>query len=740
MEKNLKGEKFLDRLYKGLHMSDEVMHTAENKDSKAEKINRYMERLERVNKRANKRESSMRNLKYLYHRKYVIKKENLPKYMSDDDKDRIINAQIESMDKWLDYLLDTNAPYPTWAKYWAFQGMLKIGTYDEANDVYQKRSKKTIAPFIETDPEIIAKCIDVVTKYVNSEKIHDEDLEKLIASGNFTKLYTLFIKNKKDNALRTDNMNDGKWITYHYETEEDIKRKKEKGITPEYKKLYNSLQGYNTHWCTAGSEDVAREQICGDDYSYEGGDFHVYYTKDENGDYKIPRLAIRMDKNDIGEIRGVADESQNVEEGFEEIIKDKIKTFKNISNENLEKYIKTINDTRKLTLLNKKNTRNEKFTEKDIEFIYELDNVIEGFGWKKDERIEKIINSRTVKGDYDSLRNKEDKIKFIIKISKMNNFNDNNNNLLIKDKEVIIEAVKENGSALQYASTELKEDKGIVLVAVNQYPGAIKYADKKLCKDEELLSIVLTEKYGRGLKYLTPDLKKDKNIVLKAVGYSGLALHDADESLKKDANVVLAAVEQNGNALAYANKELKDNRKIVLAAVSNKGSALQYASKELKNDKEIVLTAIKNDHSYSSEDRVLRYASKEQRKDKEVVLAAVKKYNDSFTYAADELKKDKDFILQLSREYNIKFSLYSIDNSLAKDEEILLSIIKDYRNSDFIDQKFKKDKDFILKAIKVKPLFIREIDKSLLNDKEFMAEVEKIKEQQEEEKERRMRR
>ena len=66
---------------------------------------------------------------------------------------------------------------------------------------------------------------------------------------------------------------------------------------PEYLKLYNSLQGYNTGWCTAGSRETAKEQL-------EEGDFYVYYSKDKNGNYTIPRLAIRMSEDEIAEIRG----------------------------------------------------------------------------------------------------------------------------------------------------------------------------------------------------------------------------------------------------------------------------------------------------------------------------------------------------------------------------------------------------------------------------------------------------
>lgn len=45
---NYKGETFLNRLYKDLHMSDEVMHTANINDNKNEKVRKYLDRLEHI--------------------------------------------------------------------------------------------------------------------------------------------------------------------------------------------------------------------------------------------------------------------------------------------------------------------------------------------------------------------------------------------------------------------------------------------------------------------------------------------------------------------------------------------------------------------------------------------------------------------------------------------------------------------------------------------------------------------
>ncbi len=44
--------------------------------------------------------------------------------------------------------------FPTWAKYWAFQGMLNIGAYDNKNEVYKRRDKSTVAPFVDLNQEV----------------------------------------------------------------------------------------------------------------------------------------------------------------------------------------------------------------------------------------------------------------------------------------------------------------------------------------------------------------------------------------------------------------------------------------------------------------------------------------------------------------------------------------------------------------------------------------------------------
>ena len=55
------------------------------------------------------------------------------------------------------------------------------------------------------------------------------------------------------------------------------------------------------------------------------------------------------------------------------------------------------------------------------------------------------------------------------------------------DKSFVLEAVKQDGLALEYADESLQKDKSIVLEAVKQDGVALEYADESLQKDPDII-------------------------------------------------------------------------------------------------------------------------------------------------------------------------------------------------------------------------------------------------------------
>ena len=67
------GEDFLNKLYREMHMSNEVIHKAGPSDTPEEKIRKYISRLEHVHELSRKSEHSLELLKKFYYDKYLIK-------------------------------------------------------------------------------------------------------------------------------------------------------------------------------------------------------------------------------------------------------------------------------------------------------------------------------------------------------------------------------------------------------------------------------------------------------------------------------------------------------------------------------------------------------------------------------------------------------------------------------------------------------------------------------------------
>ena len=281
------------------------------------------------------------------------------------------------------FLSEDAKVYPFWAKYWAFQGMLKLGTYDKAKGIFNKRDKNTISPFVDLNREALAMSIDLMIKILNKEEIDDKELENLVKTGSFQKIYTHILTKVLNNNKNIIKRNIGEWVKYNQGSD--------------HLPLVKSLEGYNTGWCTAG-ECTAKNQL-------KNGDFYVYYTLDENDEYKVPRVAIRMEYGKIGEIRGIA-KDQNLESEMEEVVKEKIKDFPD-----KEEYYRKVNDMKLLTHIYKKHNENKELTKEELRFLYEIDENIMGFGYGHDPRIKEIIEKRNKKKDLSYVLNcKEEQI------------------------------------------------------------------------------------------------------------------------------------------------------------------------------------------------------------------------------------------------------------------------------------------------------------------------------------------
>ena len=189
--------------------------------------------------------------------------------------------------------------------------------------------------------------------------------------------------------------------------------------------------------------------------------------------------------------------------------------------------------------------------------------------------------SDKLKNDKDVVFTSFQQLRYLLSTRKLEDYKD--------VKDMFLEGVKKDGSALQYANNELKNDKVFVLDAFKQNGIALRYASNELKNDKDVVFTSFQQ-----LKYLSPtrkleDYKDVKDMFLEAMKKNERnALFYASNELKGDKVFVLAAVKQNGNALAYASDNLKNDKEVVLVAVKQNGNALAYASNELKGDVNIL--------------------------------------------------------------------------------------------------------------------------------------------------------
>jgi hypothetical protein len=285
----------------------------------------------------------------------------------------IIADQRSSLDKWIDYLSSPDAPYSDALKYFTLRSVINMAEYDKEKKIYPQRSKGTTKPFPDLNREALAYVLDAISKKYQGQKTdqNDPEFEKLLQGENFAKLYAWAIEKVTPASEEQLSFNKGEWVKYPQGSD--------------HMPLIQSLQGHGTGWCTAG-ESTAKTQL-------QGGDFHVYYSNDQEGKPTIPRAAIRMEEGRIGEVRGIAKE-QNLDTGAVVVVEEKLKEFPDG-----ESYKKKVEDMRLLTNIENKTKEGQNLTAQDLVFLYEINSPIEGFGYQKDPRIVELRSQRSAEED-----------------------------------------------------------------------------------------------------------------------------------------------------------------------------------------------------------------------------------------------------------------------------------------------------------------------------------------------------
>ena len=179
------------------------------------------------------------------------------------------------------------------------------------------------------------------------------------------------------------------------------------------------------------------------------------------------------------------------------------------------------------------------------------------------------------------------------------------------NKEIVLIAVSKNGNELKHTQDELKKDREVVLAAIKTPKvdlfanEAIKYADKSFLSDFEIARVAAAFS-GNSLQYFADEIRQDKDIVSIAVNNSPGALDFADKSLLSDKDFILSlpskvyrADGSKFRAFSILGDKLKKDHDIVTKAIAMDCDLYQDLPKNLKEDLLIFTEALK-DTSFAS--------------------------------------------------------------------------------------------------------------------------------------------
>ena len=146
--------------------------------------------------------------------------------------------------------------------------------------------------------------------------------------------------------------------------------------------------------------------------------------------------------------------------------------------------------------------------------------------------------------------------------------------------------------SIESLSEELRDNEEVVIAAVTKNSTELQYASPRLKDDQKFILQIIILKNGKPgsiiLEHVSPNLKKNFNVVLAAVYASGYELEFAHEFLKENSTVVRTAINNTASSLRFASEEMKSDIQVVAYAVSRDGTVLRFAGETIKEDKTVV--------------------------------------------------------------------------------------------------------------------------------------------------------
>ena len=286
------------------------------------------------------------------------------------DYERLRQDQVDSINSWTEYLGNKEVSFPTWFKIYAFNSVIKMGRYNQLDGKYENRDKSTIAPYPKVSPAALALTLDAVNDFFGQDKekwftehTDDDQLNAIVKSGNFGKIYTHFFKETYKPIPTPERTEDikGEWFDFYPGQETE---------------LAEAAQG--TPWCIASEHQGAYYLKTNLNIANNKARFRLFKLENESsvdGMSKTACASIRFNtEGKVDEISGLKNgDRQTIEDSLIPIVEQEVLKYPL----NPEKHFKEkFRDKKELIRLQDKAKKGEEITLDEYAFLYEKNREI----------------------------------------------------------------------------------------------------------------------------------------------------------------------------------------------------------------------------------------------------------------------------------------------------------------------------------------------------------------------------
>ncbi len=150
----------------------------------------------------------------------------------------------------------------------------------------------------------------------------------------------------------------------------------------------------------------------------------------------------------------------------------------------------------------------------------------------------------------------------------------------------MLEVVQKHGAILTEVYGRYRDDKEIIYAAVRNCPRMMAIVDTSILSKDLVLTAV--DQKGSSLEYVPDKLKTDPDIIFTALKHGFSSLDHTPDEYRTSPLLIRKVLGVNGLCICKLNNSFKSNKEMAWIALKQNPMAYQLISKDLQADEEIL--------------------------------------------------------------------------------------------------------------------------------------------------------